>query len=405
MGISLFVEIEQRLLKARVQLALQQPFLAAALMRLPFRNISGVSWCTTMATDGYHIFYNPEWSNNLKDNELRGVIAHEVLHVVFAHSERLHDRSPKRWNVACDYAINLLLVEQGFTIPQGGMYLRRFAGDTADEIYDKIPADLKIEVDKYGVQNVPAEHDQSGQICEIGEDLISRDDPRVKPLQDKDMPDAEQMNSLHENLRQEAATKLQGRAAAYFKQECMVANEGTVDWKALMRNWLFDRIKSDWSSYPFSKKHIHRGLFMPSMGVQSPGHIVFAIDTSGSMEIQEIAEIISEIRGFRDVFPCKLTIVQADVVIQSTVEYEEMDGIEVPTQMEISGRGGTSFEEVIEWVDECVYGSKVLIYATDGFGTFPKRKPDFPVIWLLTPYSIGIEKIPFGSSVKLKRRR
>ena len=141
---------------------------------------------------------------------------------------------------------------------------------------------------------------------------------------------------------------------------------------------------------------------MPSMGVQSPGHIVFAIDTSGSMSIEDISEIISEIRGFRDVFPCKLTIIQADVEIQSTIEYEEMDGIEVPSRMEISGRGGTSFEQVIEWVDESIFGSKVLIYATDGFGSFPKINPDFPVIWLLTPYSIEIKEIPFGSIVKLK---
>jgi predicted metal-dependent peptidase len=402
MEISLFADIEQRLLKARVQLSLQQPFLAAALMRLPFRQISGMSWCNTMATDGYHIFYNPEWSTKLKNNELRGVIAHEVLHVVFAHSDRLLERTPNRWNLACDFAINLLLIEQGFTLPEGGMYLKIYEGLTADEIYEKLPPDLNIKFDNFGHPNTASEQEQSGQIYPIGNDLIPRDDPRVKPLQDMDMPDTEQMGSLRENLRQDSASKLHGRSAAYFKQECMAADEGSVDWKSLMRNWLFDRIKSDWSSYPFSKKHIHRGLFMPSMGVQSPGHIVFAIDTSGSMSIEDISEIISEIRGFRDVFPCKLTIIQADVEIQSTIEYEEMDGIEIPSRMEISGRGGTSFEQVIELVDESIFGSKVLIYATDGFGSFPKINPDFPVIWLLTPYSIEIKEIPFGSIVKLK---
>jgi predicted metal-dependent peptidase len=122
------------------------------------------------------------------------------------------------------------------------------------------------------------------------------------------------------------------------------------------------------------------------------------------MKLEVIGEIISEIRGFRDLFPCKLTIVQADVVIQNTIEYEELDGIEVPSSMESSGRGGTSFEDVSKWVDDIVVGSKVLIYATDGFGTFPKIKPEFPVIWLLTHHSIELEKIPFGNFVKLGKK-
>src|SRR4051812_4228982 len=121
MAISSPSEAGQRLLKARIRLALQQPFLASALMRLPFRECAGMGWCPTMATDGYHIFFNPAWTAALSDLELRGVLAHEVLHVLFAHSERMRSRNALIWNAACDFAINLLLLEQGFTIPSGGL--------------------------------------------------------------------------------------------------------------------------------------------------------------------------------------------------------------------------------------------------------------------------------------------
>ena len=64
------------------------PFFRKLLSDLVIRENKNLPY-KTMATDGYHIFYNPEWTSKLKNNELRGVIAHEVLHVVFAHSERL----------------------------------------------------------------------------------------------------------------------------------------------------------------------------------------------------------------------------------------------------------------------------------------------------------------------------
>ena len=46
-------------------------------------------------------------------------------------------------------------------------------------------------------------------------------------------------------------------------------------------------------------------------------------------------------------------------------------------------------------------GSKVIIYATDGFGTFLKIKPEFPLIGLLKQHAIETDNIPIGDFVKL----
>ena len=91
--------VGERVLRARIRLALSQPFLATALMRLPVREVTNSAWCQTAATDGYHLFYNPAWVAGLADAELRGVLAHEVLHVLFAHGERCGKRTARRWNV------------------------------------------------------------------------------------------------------------------------------------------------------------------------------------------------------------------------------------------------------------------------------------------------------------------
>jgi predicted metal-dependent peptidase len=402
-------ELEQRVLRARIQLALHQPFLASAVMRLPIRAAANASWCPTMSTDGYRVFYNPRWTTALTDDELRGVIAHEVLHVVFAHEDRQQDRTHARWNIACDHAINLLLTTQGFALPKGGMYDRAFEGLPAEEIYERLPKDVE-----HGQAGCVEDRDEdlgedgdedggkdrlSGALVGIGPDLVSPNDPRIAALRDADTPDREQLTALRETLRTEAIGRLHGLAAAYFREECEASNRSRIDWRELLRSWLSDRILTDWRTFPFSRKHLVRGLYMPSLGVESPGHIVFAIDTSGSMDSEDLADIFGELRAFRETFPCRLTVIQCDADIQEITEYAAMDGTEVPDVIQVKGRGGTRFEPVFEWVAENVAGGMtVLLYATDGYGSYWAKTPHWPVVWLMTERG---REVPYGWVIEI----
>lgn len=396
-----------RILRARIRLALSQPFLASALMRLPLREVAESSWCQTMATDGHHIFFNPVWTANLKDNEIRGVLAHEVLHVVFDHNGRRKSRHAELWNLAADYAINLLLSEQGFRLPKGGAIDRSFSGMPAEEIYESLLKVGNVTKNFKGKFFSDSDSDLSetmeNTVPPTGTDLIEPGDPRAQAHHGANTPDREQLAELRAELMRDMESKLKGRAAALFKIECLAADDSKIDWRAVMRSWLLDRVKSDWSSIPFSKKHIHRGMYFPSLGIASLGHIVFAIDTSGSMSEDELSEIVAEIRAFRETFPCRLTIIQADAAIGDIKEYEEMDGTEIPKRMAITGRGGTSFIPIFDWIDQAPIGSSVvLIYATDGYGDFPKTKPSYPVLWLAIKRSIDPGKFPFGVVVRMK---
>ena len=405
--------VRQRVLRARIRLALQQPFLATALMRLPVREVPDASWCPTAATDGYHIFYNPRWVGTLRDGELRGLLAHEVLHVLFSHSGRCGQRERLMWNVACDYAINLLLVQRGFSLPKGGLLSDQAQGKTAEQIYQELcsasAAQAKSSRGKKPAQastgKVPpvagqSTDPQADQVPQVGDDLLDPDDPRVRPLRSPDAPDREAMDELRRELREDALARLKGEGAAAFRQECAADDSRRVDWRALLRAWLSDRIKGDWTSYPFSKRMVHRGLFMPSAGMQVPGHVVFAIDTSGSMNAKLLAGVMGELRAFREVFPCRLSVVQCDSDVRSVEEFDAMDGCEIPATFTAHGRGGTDFRPVFEWMSEHAEGA-LLLYATDGEGTFPRQTPHQPVIWLLTPPHDAERHVPFGAVAKL----
>jgi len=392
----------ERLLKARIGLAIRQPFLASALMRLPFYSANNISWCPTMATDGYRIYFNPDWVSKLKDIEIRGVLAHELMHVIFSHPSRKASREGIRWNKACDYAINIFLLEQGFKLPAGGLFNGNYVGLPAEKIYDLLESEKK---DSKMFRVSPSDNDTedgSGTIPDAGSDLLDRNDPRLSGTKDPSDPDNEQLTELIAELQIDASNKLQGNASAWFKSECNSANAAKIEWRALLRSWLYDRIRNDWSLWPPSKKHIHRGFMLPSVGVEAPGHLVFAVDTSGSMSDSELAMIYAEVRCFRETFPCRLTIIQSDASIQNIVEYGEMDGTEIPDRIEVHGRGGTDFRPAFDWMNNHYSGQgSALLFATDGYGTFPNHPPPYPVIWLSTATSIPSYKYPFGSVVPL----
>jgi predicted metal-dependent peptidase len=410
---------DRRLRQARIGLALGHPFIASSLMRLPFKEASERTWCPTMATDGYHVFFNPLWTARLTDLELQGVLAHEVLHVVFGHNDRMGRREPEPWNMACDHAINLLLHQQGVRIPAGGLADRQYLGMTAEQIYDKLLGPMKgagVSGKLAGGSRSESQRDEAARrssasglgdaetvFAPLAADLVSPDDLRLRGLQDPDAPDREQRGALRKALVADVRSRLQGTSAGYFAEELALANTEPLDWTHLLRAWLTDRVRSDWRSFPFARKHLHRGLFLPSVGVLAPGHVVFAIDTSASMDDAEIAAIANEIAALRGSFPCRLTVLQCDAAIQSVEEFEAEDLAPIPNKIAVKGRGGTDFRPVFAWVEEHADAAlALLIYATDGYGTYPAGRAPFPCLWIITANGRIDEAAKIGAVVRLE---
>src|SRR6201987_3869129 len=114
-----------RIQKARTALLLDHPFFGTLLFRLGAQARSSIA---TMATDGVSLYFNPEFVEKLSSAELAGTLAHEVMHPALQHHTRCGDRNPRRWNMACDYAINPMLVDAGLTLPKEVLMDHRFRG-------------------------------------------------------------------------------------------------------------------------------------------------------------------------------------------------------------------------------------------------------------------------------------
>ena len=113
------ISTQTRITRARIQLCMRKPYLSTALMRFPLVQADGI--IETICTDGYHIFWSESFIDSLTDAELRGVLAHELMHVITQSADRRQERDKHLWNLATDYAINQVLVSCGFRLPGGAL--------------------------------------------------------------------------------------------------------------------------------------------------------------------------------------------------------------------------------------------------------------------------------------------
>ncbi len=129
--------IENKLSSARTRLILDKPFLGALVLRLPLQ-AADPTWCPTTGTDAKKFYYNPEYIQELRADEAQFVLAHEALHCALSHFARRGHRIKHRWDIACDYAINPILMDEGLTAPTGSLMMNEYRGMTAEEIYPLI---------------------------------------------------------------------------------------------------------------------------------------------------------------------------------------------------------------------------------------------------------------------------
>ena len=131
-----------KLAAARTRLIMERPFLGALVMHLPLK--VGSEGCTTTGTDAKAFYFNPEFIDNLNLAQTQFVLAHEAMHCAMGHTHRRNHRVKQRWDVACDHAVNLILIEEGLKPPLHGILAdQNYMTLSAEEIYPLIPEDTQ----------------------------------------------------------------------------------------------------------------------------------------------------------------------------------------------------------------------------------------------------------------------
>jgi predicted metal-dependent peptidase len=395
-----------RIQKARTTLLLDHPFFGTLLFRLGGKASRSVA---TMATDGVSLFYNPEFVDTLNGAELAGVLAHEVMHPALQHHTRRGDRDQSRWNMACDFAINPMLLDAGLTLPKDVLLDNRFRGMSAERIYNLIEADEKQEgssgqSESHVGNRSSAPKDDSVQNGEAGSEPQAPSTPGgVGQVLDAPEPEGESGPSVTEQAREwqiaveqaETVAKVAGKLPGGAVRALEASQAAKVDWRELLRRAWSDTIPSDYSWMHPNRRHVWSGLYLPGITSEGVGEIAIAVDCSGSVSSRQLGLFESEVRSIlAGQRPRLVHVLYFDATIQKTETYQAGQ----PVSLSPVGGGGTDFRPCFEWLGERGIVPQTLVFLTDLCGRFPSEVPPFPVVWASTE----MRRAPFGEVVPME---
>jgi len=384
----------KKIQRARLQLMLGHPFLAAAMARYPLVDAAEHPWCQTMATDGYYIYVNRAFSERLSEEEIIGVLGHEVLHCVLGHIDRRGERDREVWNMAIDYATNLFLSDCGFTLPDNVLLNSSFKGMTAEDIYDRLK--------KMGTRSEAGSDNQ--QSHPGGDHHVDPSDPEGMSKRAQGFPSKQERRRVRRSLAKEMASQLPGSRSGFLQEEIRQADTAHISWQQILSTFFNGLRRSDFRMFPPNKKHAWRGIYLPSLGTPGPDHIVVAVDTSGSMDASLLGKVLAEIDRLRSITECKLTLIECDTEIKRIEQFEAWDLTQADfSRRKFRGRGGTDLRVPFEWVNEHIIrrGQSLdgFFYMTDGYGPMPQSAGFFPTFWIV-PRNMR-DEFPFGQVLRM----
>jgi len=446
-------DLETKLAAARTRLIIDKPFLGALVLRLPM--VKGdPTWCKTTATDARKFYYNEDYINDLSLAQTQFVLAHEALHCALSHFARRQHRIRHRWDLACDFAINPLLIKDGLTPPPNALYERTFDGMTAEEIYPMLddfdneepqdqhvydesdsdgenpqgdrepPTQTPPPKDQPGEQdndnqepqqnrgsggNQPQEDNESrGNSNQSEDDSESQGGGSAPQVEESEAEGAPQPPPLSHSEKEALSIQWKQRMAGAAQSAMQAGKLGEdmarlvdfllqpeLPWRALLARYMTAVARDD---YSYTRPNPRRGdpAIYPSLR-SSQVDIMVAIDTSGSISDSEMQEFISEIDAVKGQMRARITLHACDSELanEGPWVYEPWDEFQKPQNM--AGGGGTSFVPVFDWAERQDRYPDLLVYFTDAQGQFPKSEPNFPVIWLVK----GKASIPWGQRVQL----
>lgn len=394
----------EKVMRARTNLVLDQPFFGALALRL---KIVEDTDCPTAWTDGTRMGYNPEFMQSLTHDEVKFVVAHEVMHCAMGHPWRKSGREHKRFNIAADLAINPELIAAGFTMPEGGLQDAQFDGKSAEFIYDRLPQNDGESGDDDGGGDGDGDGDGQSRPGSGGSDV--RDAPPSggdsdedgdesggsgsdSGQQDKQYTEADWQTAVQQAA---AAAKAMGNLPGNLKRFAEKCAESKVDWRSVLHRFVQQRSQDDYSWRRPNVRYLPGGMYLPAMHSESMGPLAVAIDTSGSIDDVTLGQFQTELQAVVD--STKPELVQV-IYCDSKVSSQETFYRGQPINLTPTGGGGTAFEPALRAATELAEPPVCMIYLTDLYGPDSAFQPDFPVLWV----SVGKSAAPFGEVINIR---
>ena len=414
-------ESAERVSRCVTALLREQPFFGSLALRLPIRADAGRE---TLASDGREIRYAPGWIAETDAHIIETAIARVVLACALKHHTRRGERDSERWQRASQLVTHGLLRDAGFTLP---LDAEAWDGISVEQAYDRLPEpepngsgddgnpsprggdaagageddgspnggngdgdDGSAETDagpqpddpgRDGDGDASSGYDPAGtgEVMDApagcGEDGNGNDGPSARDI-------AAEEQAWDEAMHQAASlAKAEGRMPGAVEETVHGAHASTVDWRTLLRRFMTDAAKRDYSWSVPNRRFIDSGLYLPSIRSEGIDAIAVIVDTSGSLPADTLAAFWAEVRDVAaEIEPERVILLQVDTAVRDAAEYAAGD---LPDEIVVRGRGGTDFRPGFAWLEKHEVQPGVCLYLTDmECSRYPETEPDFPTIWV-----------------------
>lgn len=365
--------------KARTKLVLTEPFYATVVLSMTqvlCKEVHGRPlWLA--ATDGTHLYVNPENFEKLPLLEAVGVLKHEVMHVVGMHPFRGHGKQARRWNIATDSVINPIIRDEGGSLPAGVIDGSQYKGMSAEQVYNLLPP-----MDDTPDPNNP-----------MDDDIVLA----------KDTSQSAQ-NAVKNMVAQAAAVaKAAGRLPESVRQALEDIFHPTIDWREALLEFLVNNTQDDYTFARPNRRFISgdNPMYLPSLaGTGAMQSLGFMADVSMSISMDDIAQALGEVVGcVNDVKPSKLVVAYCDVKVQHADFFDEPNEAAVTEKLERHGAGGTDMPAGLKWFKRNVPDCQAVIVFTDGYTPWGAAEDyPFPVLWAITTPGLVA---PWGTTIHI----
>lgn len=388
-------EYVRRLYLSRLRILCNHAFFGLLLMHMKY---SIDEQCDTAYTDGTRIAFDPKFLDELSDSEVDFVMMHEILHVALKHCLRGEGLEDVRFNIAADIVANSnILLEsdmdtRAITLGRFGeaMHLAPDGKEgfnyTAEEVYAMLPPMPKTDKRPRRADIADADGEGGGARPSGQWDDHSRWDEFEKDESLKDVW-AKRIEDACEAIEIRERMTGRGLMPAFAKRILKELRASQTDWRTILSNFVQEEI-TDYSFTPPDRRFSDGPFFLPDFNEkdETVEDVLFMIDTSGSMDDDDVVAAYSEVKGALDQFDGKLRgwLGFFDAAVIEPRPFEDVDSL---LDIKPAGGGGTDFAIVFKYVFQYMQDRlpASIIVLTDGCAPFPKESAarGIPVLWLL----------------------
>tara|TARA_R110001592_G_scaffold34077_1_gene117356 strand:- start:446 stop:1606 length:1161 start_codon:yes stop_codon:yes gene_type:complete len=316
---------------------------------------------------GIQLSINPDFFMNLPDKHQIGLIKHELLHVSFGHMIMRDLYSDhKLFNIAADLEINQYISDD--YLPDGGLTLETFpelnlpkkAG--TKEYYRLLEEAAQCEGTCPSLDSLLGKMDGDSQYdhktWDEFDDLSEAEKKLVQKQVEHQLKEtAEQTEKRQGNIPGELAGLI---------SRLRTLEPPSFDWKGYLKRFVGNSTIS--YTKKLRRKYNKRYSENPGLKIKFKNNILVGVDTSGSVSNDELKEFMNELCHMHKTGHM-ITVAQCDTEINSVEKFNPRK------DWEVKGRGGTSFQPVVDLFNQKKGLYTALIYLTDGEAYAPENCP------------------------------